>query len=166
MLSRLKDQLEARYGEDWPEIEPETLFVDLGIQMNPLMLSQYNLLRTLGKRPDLFLEDANYFLRFVQAANNHYVDLKTPYIPNSLELAWGLEELKTLWPELEFNAMIETISHYILSEEGYSVAPPPFDFIKKPFENTWASEDDRNKKALAIRAYCRIMRGEFDGSHG
>lgn len=157
MLSNLKTQLEDRYGEEWYDIEPETITLDLGIVLTPVMLSQLFILKTMAQRPDLFLTDANYFLRFVQAANNNLVDLSVPYIPNSLALAWGLYELKKIWPEAEMTPMIERVCHYILQNEGYGAPPAPFDFITLPFENTWATPEDLANKAKAIQLYRVIM---------
>lgn len=157
MLSKLKATLDARYGKDWPELEPETISLDLGRVLTPAMLSQLTVLRAVGHNPHLFETDASYFLRFIEAANGHYVDPTVVYMPNSLELAWGLYELKRIVPGIEFGHAIERISHYILSDEGYGSAPPPFDFITEPFENQWETAEDKANKAEAIRLYGLAM---------
>lgn len=153
MLSKLKKKLQERYGEEWFNIEPETVSLDLGIILTPIMLSQIYILKALALEPTRFQDDASYFLRFVEAANGHFIDPTVSYMPNSLELAWGLYELKKIWPELQFGNAIKVISHYILQDEGYPGTVPPFDFIDLPFENKWAEPGDLEKKAKAIRLY-------------
>jgi hypothetical protein len=157
MLSKLKNTLDARYGKDWPEMELETISLDLGHVLTPAMLSQLSVLKGLAHNPHLFETDASYFLRFVEAANGHYVDPTVVYMPNSLELAWGLYELKRIVPGIEFSHAITRICHYILSDEGYGSAPPPFDFITEPFENQWETPEAARNKAEAIRLYGLAM---------
>lgn len=157
MLSKLKATLDKRYGAEWPHLELETISLDLGAVLTPVMLSQLTILRTLGEHPHLFESDASYFLRFVEAANSHAIDPTVAYMPNVLELAWGLIELKRILPELEYSNAIKTICHYILQDEGFGSAPPPFDFITAPFENQWESPEQKENRAKAIRMYALAM---------
>ena len=157
MLSKLKATLDKRYGAEWPHLELETISLDLGVVLTPVMLSQLTILRAVGDHPHMFENDASYFLRFVEAANAHVVDPTVAYMPNVLELAWGLIELKRILPGLEYSNAIHTICHYILQDEGFGFAPPPFDFITAPFENQWESDEQKADRAKAIRLYALAM---------
>lgn len=157
MLSKLKATLDKRYGPDWPELSVETISLDLGHVLTPVMLSQLMVLRTLGAHPEKFENDASYFLRFIEAANAHPVDPTVAYMPNVLELAWGLTELKRIIPALELSNAIKTICHYILRDEGFGSAPPPFEFVDMPLENPWETAEQKEARAKAIRLYILAM---------
>lgn len=156
MLSKLKATLDKRYGHEWPELSVETISMDLGIVLTPTMQSQMMVLRTLGAHPEKFLHDASYFLRFVEAANAHHVDPTVAYMPNVLELSWGLTELNRILPG-ELSNAIKVICHYILQDEGFGSAPPPFEFIDIPFENQMEDPELKASRAKAIRLYALAM---------
>ena len=157
MLSKLKATLDKRYGPEWPELDVETISLDLGHVLTPVMVTQLMVLRTLGEHPEKFENDASYFLRFIEAANAHHVDPTVAYMPNVLELAWGLTELKRILPALELSNTIKTVCHYILQDEGFGSAPPPFDFLDQPFENQWETPEQKESRAKAIRLYLLAM---------
>jgi len=156
MLSKLKATLDKRYGPDWPELSVETISLDLGHALTPVMVSQLMVLRTLGKHPEKFLNDASYFLRFVEAANAHAVDPSTVYMPNVLELSWGLVELLRILPGAELSNAIKTICSYILRDEGFGSAPPPFEFVTD-LNNPDEGVEQREARAKAIRLYALAM---------
>ena len=157
MLSKLKATLDKRYGPDWPELDVETISLDLGHALTPTMVSQLMVLRTLGQHPEKFLNDASYFLRFVEAANAHVVDPAVAYMPNVLELSWGLTELHRILPGDVSNA-IATICSYILKDEGFGSAPPPFEFVTG-LDNPAETAEQKESRAKAIRLYAMAMEG-------
>lgn len=157
MLSKLKATLDKRYGPNWPELDVETISLDLGHVLTPTMVSQLMVLRTLGAHPEKFLHDASYFLRFVEAANAHVVDPDTVYMPNVLELSWGLTELHRILPGEVSNA-IRTICTYILRDEGFGSAPAPFEFVTG-LDNPAETPEMKESRAKAIRLYAIAMEG-------
>lgn len=157
MLSKLKATLDKRYGPDWPELSIESISLDLGTVLTPVMISQLMVLRTLGKHPEKFLNDASYFLRFVEAANAHVVDPAVAYMPNVLELSWGLTELHRILPGDVSNA-IQVICSYILKDEGFGSAPPPFEFVTG-LDNPAETAEQKESRAKAIRLYAMAMEG-------
>lgn len=157
MLSKLKATLDKRYGPDWPELSIESISLDLGTVLTPVMISQLMVLRTLGKYPEKFLNDASYFLRFVEAANAHVVDPAVAYMPNVLELSWGLTELHRILPGDVSNA-IQVICSYILKDEGFGSAPPPFEFVTG-LDNPAETAEQKEARAKAIRLYAMAMEG-------
>jgi len=157
MLSKLKDTLDKRYGSDWPELSVETISLDLGSVLTPTMISQLMVLRTLGKHPEKFLNDASYFLRFVEAANAHPVDPSVAYMPNALELSWGLTELNRILPG-ELSPAIWTICSYILRDEGFGSAPDPFIGVTG-LNNPDETIEQKQSRAKAIRLYALAMEG-------
>ncbi|EDL3592205.1 hypothetical protein CRX22_11240 [Salmonella enterica subsp. enterica serovar Newport] len=156
MLSKLKATLDKRYGPDWPELDVETISLDLGHALTPTMISQLMVLRTLGQHPEKFLNDASYFLRFVEAANSHLVDPSVVYMPNVLELAWGLIELKRILPEAELSNAIWTVCSYILRDEGFGSAPEPFTGVTG-LNNPDETFEQKAARAKAIRLYALAM---------
>lgn len=158
MLSKLKATLDKRYGPDWPELSVETISLDLGTVLTPTMVSQLMVLRALGEHPEKFLHDASYFLRFVEAANSHEVDPSVVYMPNVLELAWGLTELKRTLPDAELSEAIKTVCTYILKDEGFGSAPPPFEFVTG-LNNPDETPEQKESRARAIRYYAIAMEG-------
>lgn len=157
MLSKLKATLDKRYGPDWPELSIESISLDLGTVLTPVMISQLMVLHTLGKHPEKFLNDASYFLRFVEAANAHVVDPAVAYMPNVLELSWGLTELHRILPGDVSNA-IQVICSYILKDEGFGSAPPPFEFVTG-LDNPAETAEQKEARAKAIRLYAMAMEG-------
>lgn len=158
MLSKLKATLDKRYGPDWPELSVETISLDLGHVLTPVMVSQLMVLRTLGEHPEKFVNDASYFLRFVEAANAHEVDPSVAYMPNVLELAWGLTELKRILPQAELSNAIKAVCSYILRDEGFGSAPPPFEFVTG-LDNPDETPEQKESRARAIRYYLIAMEG-------
>lgn len=157
MLSKLKATLDKRYGPEWPELSVETISLDLGSVLTPTMVSQLMVLRTVGQHPEKFLHDASYFLRFVEAANAHVVDPAVAYMPNVLELSWGLTELHRILPG-ELSNAIKVICSYILKDEGFGSAPPPFEFVEG-LDNPDETPQQREDRAKAIRLYAMAMEG-------
>jgi hypothetical protein len=158
MLSKLKATLDKRYGADWPELSVETISLDLGTVLTPVMVSQLMVLRALGQHPEKFLNDASYFLRFVEAANAHAVDPSVVYMPNVLELAWGLMELKRILPDAEVSNAIKTVCSYILRDEGFGSAPEPFTFVTG-LNNPDETPEMKENRAKGIRYYALAMEG-------
>lgn len=156
MLSKLKVTLDKRYGPDWPELSVETISLDLGHALTPVMVSQLMVLRTLGKHPEKFMHDASYFLRFVEAANAHVIDPSVVYMPNVLELAWGLTELKRIFPAVELSNAIWTVCSYILRDEGFGSAPEPFTGVFG-LNNPDETAEMKESRAKAIRIYSLAM---------
>lgn len=162
ILSRLRDQLIARYGEEWHDMEPETISLDLGVILDPVSLQGVQVLRTIHQYPELFLEDPMYFLNFCETANNHILDESHMPSVTSLELAWALVELKRLLPEgsesVDSSEMIRKVCKYILREEGYSEPVPPFTgFLKSDDFYDGQTPDATANKAKGIRLYIAAM---------
>lgn len=157
MISKLKATLDKRYGSNWPELSVETISLDLGTVLTPTMVSQLMILRTLGHHPEKFLHDASYFLRFVEAANSHEVDPTVAYMPNVLELAWGIEELQRILPG-ELSNAIWVVCSYILRDEGFGSAPAPFSGVTG-LDNPLETPEMKESRAKAIRLYAMAMEG-------
>lgn len=154
-LVRLDKLFTKRYGQDWVSLETETLSLDTGAAFDPHTVEKIQMIKAIKHNPLEFLENADYFLRFVEVANGHLLEPEFVHMPNSLELAWALVELKGLI-SIPDSSVLATICHYVLQEEGYAKAVPPFDFIKEPL-TTDQSEEETANKAKAIRLYIRAM---------
>lgn len=163
ILSRLKGQLKTRYKDEWVDLEPETVSLDLGVLMDPLSLQGLLMVQSVERNPVNFIDDASYFLSFTEACNNKIVNPSSPYLPTSLELAWALVELRRLLPKEEADLinespMIRKVCMYVLREEGYSEPVWPFDaFLKSEDFYDGQSPQDTANKAKAIRLYIKAV---------
>lgn len=154
-LTRLDKLFSTRYGKDWTSLETETLSLDTGAAFDPHTVEKIQILKAVKHNPLEFLENADYFLRFVEVANGHLLEPEFVHMPNSLELAWALVELKGLI-DITDPTVLAHVCHYVLQEEGYGKAVPPFNFIKEPL-TTEQTEEETANKAKAIRLYIRAM---------
>lgn len=161
ILSRLLTQLRNKYGNDWVELEPETISLDLGVVLDPISLQGIQVLQSIAHNEELFLEDPMYFLTFCEAANNQVVD--ETFVPHvtSLELAWAIVELKRIilnGEDVDTSEMIRKVCKYMLREEGYSEPVPPFTrFLKSDDFYSGQSAQDITNKAKAVRMYIAAM---------
>lgn len=154
-LTRLDKLFSTRYGKDWTSLETETLSLDTGAAFDPHTVEKIQILKAVKHNPLEFLENADYFLRFVEVANGHLLEPEFVHMPNSLELAWALVELKGLI-DITDPTVLAHVCHYVLQDEGYGKAVPPFNFIKEPL-TTEQTEEETANKAKAIRLYIRAM---------
>ena len=122
ILSVLNKSLESKFGADWTEYEIETLSFELGALFDDKVLQQLYILKVVKDDLDIMLNDADYFLRFIEVANNELVDAHYHDIPSSLEVLYALVELKRLIGELPVTDMITNVVGYILNNEGHGEA--------------------------------------------
>lgn len=154
-LVKMDKLFTKRYGQDWTSLETETLSLDTGAAFDPHTVEKIQMIKAVKGNPLEFLEHADYFLRFVEVANGHLLEPEFVHMPNSLELAWALVELKGLI-EVADASVLAVVCHYVLQDEGYAKAVPPFDFVTQPL-TTEQSEAETADKAKAIRLYIRAM---------
>lgn len=123
-LSKLDATLDKKLGPDWHTWEAETLSLEIGAKLDDLTFSQVIMLKSLQEHPDVILNDAEYFLRFVEVANGNVVDPHHHDIPTSLELAFAFQELwKILGREqVKPNNCLSNVTRYVLNNEGHGQA--------------------------------------------
>lgn len=156
--STFKKILEQKYGPEWFELEDETISLDMALQLTPLMLDKINMLRILVLKPELFFEDALFFLHCVDVSNNKSPDFEHFPSPNSLEIAWAIDEMSRI-VEGEYSFDIKTTVTALLKREGYSNAPGTLLNVCYPdkLEPGQESEDRANKES-AVAQYIAHMR--------
>ncbi len=121
-LSKLKSVLEKKYGDDWSDLEIETISMDLGAAFDMLTIAQFAILKTLKDDEFIIANDADYFNRFIEVANGYTPDPHYHDIPNSLELAFALTEWEKLTGSLPKTKCVKLMSGYILDNEGHGHA--------------------------------------------
>lgn len=122
-LSKLDDLLDAKLGDDWHEWEIETLSLEIGAMFNDENVVQIIILKSLQEHPDIILNDADYFLRFVEVANGHLPDPHHHDIPTSIEVDFALRELEhILGDRMQKTSMLSNVIRYVLNNEGHGKA--------------------------------------------
>lgn len=120
ILSRLDDILDKKLGDDWHEWEPETLSYELGAEFDAESLVKIVILKSLQSHPEIVLDDADYFLRFIEVANGNLPDPHHHDIPTTLELDFALRELEhILGDRMEKTSAIKHAIKYIVRDEGH-----------------------------------------------
>ncbi len=119
-ISMLKALLVKAFGEEeWPSWEPETISLELGIIIPPLLLDKIKVLQILEVDSSKFYEDPLFFLYSTEVINNEVADFNSMPVPTSLELAYAIYEVSRMYKGVFSSGVKKTIS-YILNEEGYS----------------------------------------------
>lgn len=156
-LPTLLKVLNAKYGDEWVELEDETISLDMGLGLTPVLLDKINVLRILTLEPELFYQDFLFFLHATDVFNNLPADFENFPTPNSLQIAWAAKEIHNV-VDGEFDDEVKTGVTYILNQEGYSSAPGPLLEICFPDKLVQGQEvEDRAGKEEAIRLYIEHM---------
>lgn len=154
-LVKIRDSLIRIFGEDWYDLEIETLSFELGFIFDELLIDKINVLKILKVRPNLFFEDLMFFVHTVEVINNIATDFETfPHL-TSLEIAVALTEVESLVGTSEYGMSLEVREYvnFVLNEEGYSKVLGPF-LRYGPFKLTEGqTEEDTKNKDLAIKSY-------------
>lgn len=123
ILSKLDNILGQKLGADWHELELETISLEIGIKLDPLTIIKMMVLKALHDHPDVILNDADYFLRFVEIANGNVPDPHHHDIPTSLEVDFALKELSSILGDtMKPTNMLKNVVKYILNNEGHGKA--------------------------------------------
>ena len=163
-LCNLYSSLERLFpGENWKELEPETVELHLGVEMSALLRDKIEVLK-------LLLYDARaqtnptFIIHACNVINNDIADFDIVPLPSSLHLAYYVCALADLH-EAAGDAFVFVPTHaltevckYTLVNEGYSVAVPPFTFIDSAMPEG-QSPADTAAKISAITQYVEYMRG-------
>lgn len=156
-LPTLLRVLKAKYGEEWVDLENETISLDMGLGMTQIILDKLDVLRILTLEPEMFYQDFLFFLHATDVFNNVAADFDSFPMPNSLQIAWAAKEIHNV-VDGEFNYEVKTGVTKMLNEEGYSSAPGPLLEVCFP-ENLvpGQEQEDRQAKDEAVRQYIEHM---------
>ena len=156
-LPTLLRVLKTKYGEEWVDLESETISLDMGLGMTQILLDKLDVLRILTLEPEMFYQDFLFFLHATDVFNNVVADFDSFPMPNSLQIAWAAKEIHNV-VDGEFNYEVKTGVTKMLNEEGYSSAPGPLLEVCFP-ENLVPGQEheDRQAKEEAVRQYIEHM---------
>lgn len=123
-LSKLDKTLRRVLGDDWYNLEVETISMEIGIQLDMQTVVKIAVLKALESNVDSVLENCDYMLRFIEVANGNLPDPHHHDIPSSLEFVWAIHELNEILGEsnVVVNACLANTARYILMEEGHGEA--------------------------------------------
>lgn len=156
-LPTLLTILKKKYGEEWFELEDETISLDMGLAFTPLLVDKINVLRILVLAPELFYDDYMFFAHACDVMSNIPADFEVFPQPNSLQIAWAVKEVRNLVDGTYSDGLKDGITK-ILKEEGYSTAPGPLLEVSFPEKLVEGQEpEDRQAKEEAINQYIAHM---------
>lgn len=159
-LPRLHEMLTQRFGASWPDLEEETLSLDLGVVFSELFLQKIRLLRTLLKEGGSPVDSDPLFLMHTSdIINNQVVVPEVISMPTSLEMAYTIYTLHNLPIGFEDTPTVQMVCEQVLKQDGYYEPVPPFTFVRSANFSMAGKGlvDDLKKKEDAIRAYIYLM---------
>lgn len=119
-MSALDDALDKKLGDDWHLMEIETLSLHIGALFDELTMVKIFILKVLQQKPELVLNDVDYFLRFVEACNGNVPDPDHADIPTSIELDFALREVEhILGDRMKPTGMLSNLVRYVVNDEGH-----------------------------------------------
>jgi hypothetical protein len=159
-LSTLQFLLVKKYGTSWLSLEPETIMMDLGFP-DYLVLEKIHILTVLNKGLNEALKLADFLTWASSICNNDYAEFEIVQMPNCLELAWLLTEVKRIGKLINqafvpSEELIDTLA-YLLRMEGFSAPICPFEFIPTSKLEQGQTEEDTELKKRGVNAYLVFM---------
>ena len=162
-LFHLAVLLDTKLGADtWALLQPETIMIELDCY-EPILIEKLRVLQVLVGGVMAAISKPEFLFWMAAVANGEFAEFERIQIPSSLELAWALVEAKRIsalfkesWtPSIELKTVVE----YVLNEDGFSTAPPPFEFLGPEFVllKPGQTEQDSLLKAKAIKGYVDYM---------
>jgi len=159
-ISHLIFLLNTKFGEEWKEWEPETIMSEIGFP-DYLVMEKIYVLQTLSKGLNEAISIPEFFCWLCSIVNNDYAEFETLEMPNCLEMAWAIIEVKRVAQLLnvEFKPTEEfcDITGYLLKEEGFSKTTYPFEFLSEKYFTPGQTEEDVALKNKGIQAYIAFM---------
>jgi len=161
-LVSLKSMLDDKFGKGiWKDLEPETMLMEFHTEFSVLLFDKLMLLKILEEDPNSFLDSPVFFLEGVEVANNQVADFEVVPHPNSLQLAWALDQFFKIMAMndnsfVPSEGLIKTVG-YLLREDGFSEAVAPFGFLPKEDLCKGTNAEDMKNKATAVKAYINHM---------
>lgn len=157
----IKEHLDRIFGKGvWKDYEVETMSIELGIVMDPLLRDKINVLIAMEFSPDKFYEEPLFFLFATEVMNNKIADFTHLPMPTSLEMAYAIKEMSLTFPGT-FEYPVKKAVTFILNNEGYSKALGPFKDVAYEDElHQGQLETDTADKLKAINQYIKGMNND------
>lgn len=154
-LKEIDSYLTSHFGEEWKGYELETLSLELGKVFSPIARDKISIIKVLRVHPNIFFDNLLFFLHATNVINGNEADFN--FIPwvGSLEVALAIREVESLVGAHDFKEEVIKVINKVLNDEGYSVAPPPFDTLKGLVLAPGQTAEDIKNKATAINLYLK-----------
>lgn len=161
-ISELQVLLDNSLGNGaWVHLEPETLLIELGCR-DYLVAEKLYVLKILNVDLNRAVSSPEFLLWCTSVCNNEFADFETINLPTCLELAWCIYEVRRIatitGQKFEPTEELIDIVSYLLTLEGFSHAPAPFEFIPTGKLTLGQTEQDVSMKTAAITSYISHMR--------
>jgi hypothetical protein len=158
-LPVLKSFFQKRYGDDWYSLEPETISLDLGIELSALLADKIWVLKISAFDPELIYDDLMFFAHAIAVINNFPADFDHMPVSNALELSYGVIEILSLTKPIEWSKAIKEYILFCLREDGFGYVPKPLSLITGDVKLGDHEEplSDKVQKDTAIKTYIAEM---------
>jgi hypothetical protein len=161
-ISDLQVILDKYFGHaEWQHLEPETILIELKCH-EYLVAEKIYILKVLNVDFNRALSSPEFLLWCTSVTNNEYAEFETIDLPTCLELAWCLHEARrvAMLSKQVFKASEELIDivSYLLTSEGFSHAPSPFEFVPEGRLHAGQTDNDMKMKDMAIQGYLKYMK--------
>lgn len=159
-ISSLQFLLDKKYGREWLDWDPHTIMSDLEFP-DYLVMEKIYVLLALNTDLNGAISLPEFLIWTASICNNEYAEFEYLAIPNSLELAWAISEVKkvgqlTSQKFKPTEELIDTLG-YLLRSEGFSSPLKPFEFIPASKLIPGQTESDTQLKIKGIQAYISFM---------
>jgi hypothetical protein len=156
----LQKLLDKSIGKDWVDLEPETILLELEFP-DYLVAEKLYILKTLNLGLNEAISIPEVLVWTTSVCNNENVDFEIFNLPNCLELAWTISQVKELGDlisqKFQPTGQLKEVIGYMLREEGFSKPVYPFDFVPEELLVEGQLDIDTKNKELAIKAYIKYM---------
>lgn len=161
-LLKIQRALDGKFGKGvWSRWEPETLALELGIELTPLLVDKLSALRILAVSPMQTFEDPVLFLHMAEVINNNPADFDTVPHLTMLETGYAVFAVKQVLTDnkvvVEYPEPIVKVAAYILRNEGASEPIAPLSFVPSGELVAGQTPSDTDAKKKAMGEYIKHM---------
>lgn len=161
-LIELRTMLSEKFKEiPWYDAEIETISLELGLFLTPLLRDKIEVLKIIEAHPNLFYNDPAFMLYATEVINNEPVSFDMIPHCTTLELAFSISEVHQLLVArgitLDIPETFAKVVAYFLRQEGYSDPIGVFSFIPSEYLSPGQLPEDTEAKLKAINAYLYRM---------
>ena len=166
-LPSLAAKLNSSYGRDWTKWEPETFLGEEGLGSDPLLHEKIPALQACAANLNYVLTLPEFFLWFVSLANDQPAEFEGVSHPNTLEIAWALDQAKKLAGVLgqpwQPGTELATTVNYLLTQDGFrgptgsQLPPEVFSDVPVSLAGNKGDEDVAVSQLKGISLYKKFM---------
>ncbi len=175
---KIQELFTSKFGNEWVNLEDETIGLELGVVFSDLLLQKIRLLRVLikdsrshadkaedtehgwvGFEDARIVSDPLFLIHSSDIINNQAIEPTVISLPTSLEFAYTLYSLGKLGIGFHYTTMVKEMAEHVIKQDGFAAPVGPFSFVSEDrfSDAKGADQDALSKKSQAIKAYIQDM---------